>query len=99
MSKIIDITDKLDFDGNPKIKIKNQEIEVNADASTMLKIMGVLGDKDEPGPKEVMDMYNLMFDPPERKKIEKMNLRFKDFTMVVYTAIGLIQGDDTPGEQ
>ena len=35
MGKIIDITDKLSFDGNPKLKIKDNELEVNADAPTM----------------------------------------------------------------
>ena len=40
MAKIIDITEKLDFDTNPKIAIKGKEIEVNADAETVLKIMG-----------------------------------------------------------
>lgn len=40
MAKVVDITDKLSFDENPKIKIKGVEYEVNADARTMLEIMG-----------------------------------------------------------
>lgn len=99
MAKVIDITDKLDFEGNPKLKIKDEEIEINADATTMLKLMGVLGENDDPGPKEVLEMYNLMFNPSERKKIEKLKLNFEDFTNVIFIAIGLIQGeDDTQGE-
>ena len=47
MAKVIDITEKLDFDTNPKIAIKGKEIEVNADAETVLKIMGEFGDKDD----------------------------------------------------
>lgn len=98
MAKIVDITEKLDFDGNPKIKIKNTEIEVNADAATMLKVMGILGDKEEPGVKEVIGMYELMFSDEERSKIDKLKLDFKDFTTLVYTAINLINGEDEPGE-
>ena len=99
MAKIVDITEKLDFDGNPKIKIKNAEIEINADAPTMLKIMGILGDADKPGAKEVMEMYELMFSEKERSKIEKLKLNFKDFTTLVYTAIDLVQGGESQGEQ
>lgn len=99
MAKVIDITDKLNFEGNPKLKIKDEEIEINSDAATMLKLMGVLGENDDPGPKEVLEMYNLMFNPSERKKIEKLKLNFEDFTNVIFIAIGLIQGeDDTQGE-
>ena len=41
MAKIIDITDKLTFDGNPSLKIRGKVLEVNADAPTMLKVMGL----------------------------------------------------------
>ncbi|PWJ27990.1 hypothetical protein A8806_110165 [Faecalicatena orotica] len=99
MAKVIDITDKLDFEGNPKLKIKDEEIEINADAATMLKLMGVMGDNDEPGSKEVLEMYNLLFASSERKKIEKLKLNFKDFTAIIFIAIGLVKGeDDTQGE-
>jgi len=52
MAKIIDITDKLTFDGNPSLKIRGKVLEVNADAPTMLKVMGLMGNGD-PGPKEI----------------------------------------------
>lgn len=48
MAKIVDITDKLSFDENPKLVIKGKELEVNADAPTMLKVMGLLRN-DDPG--------------------------------------------------
>lgn len=98
MAKIIDITEKLDFDGNPKIKIKNTEVEVNADATTMLKIMGLLGERENPRPKEVLDMYELMFSAKERSKVEKLKLNFKDFETLVYTAISLVSGENSQGE-
>lgn len=100
MAKVIDITEKLDFGGHPKIKVKDIEIEVNDDAPTMLKVMGILGDNDEPGAKEVLEMYNLIFDEKERKKIDDMKLNFKSFSTVVFTAINLVNGeDDSSGEQ
>ena len=54
MARVVDITDKLTFDGNPSLKIKGKLLEVNADAPTMLKVMGVLS-REDPGPNEIME--------------------------------------------
>lgn len=94
MARVVDITERLDFDGNPRIRIREEEIEVNADAATMLKVVGVLGRKEDPGAKEVMDMYGLMFSEAEREKINGLKLSFKDFTTLVYAAISLVGGED-----
>ena len=100
MAKVIDITDRLDFDENPVIKVRGVELEVNADAATMLKVMGLLSEKDAPGIKEVLTMYELLFGEEERARIEGMGLSFKDFTKLVYTAVNLVNGeDDGQGEQ
>ena len=39
MGKIIDITEQLNFESKPKIKIKNVTIEVDDSAPTALKLM------------------------------------------------------------
>ena len=39
MAKVVDITDKLTFDGNPCLMVKGEKIEVNADAPTMMKVL------------------------------------------------------------
>ena len=59
MAKVVDITDKLSFEENPKIKIKDMELEVNADATSMLKLMGALSTKSEA--EATMEAYNLLF--------------------------------------
>ena len=99
MSKVVDITDKLSFDENPKLVVKDKELEVNADATTVLKIMGMLDEADTPTLKEVISMYELLFGEKERKEIEEMKLPFSDFQTVVMTAISLVTGDDDQGEQ
>lgn len=100
MSKVVDITEKLNYDENPKVKIRDKEMEVNADAATVLKIMGVLGnDGSGLGAGEVLAMYELMFEEKERKKIDSLKLNFTDFRTLVFTAIPLITGDDPQGEQ
>lgn len=99
MAKVIDITDKLTFDGNPSLKIKGKVLEVNADAPTMLKVMGLMGGGN-PGPKEIVDMYEIMFPEKSRKEIEKMKLGFGDLITVVEAAVGLIIGEENSrGEQ
>lgn len=99
MAKVIDITEKLSFDTAPTIKTGDVEIKVNTDAATMLKIMGVLSDIDSPGPKEIIKMYNLMFEESERQKIERLKLNFTDFRTLIYTAISLVTGEAEQGEQ
>lgn len=97
MAKIIDITDKLTFDGNPSLKIRGKVLEVNADAPTMLKVMGLMGNGD-PGPKEIVDMYEMMFPEKSQREIEKMKLNFNDLVTVVEAAVGLIIDTDGDGQ-
>lgn len=94
MAKIVDITNKLDFDANPKLIIKGKEYEVNADAETVLKVMGEISSIDKIAPKSVVKMYELIFSEGARKDIAKLKLQFNDFQKVVESAIDLIVGND-----
>ena len=38
MAKTVNITDKLEFETNPILEIGTLEVEVNADAETMLRL-------------------------------------------------------------
>lgn len=99
MSKIIDITEKLSFDTSPVIKIKDIELKVNDDASTALKMMAIMSDSgDSVGIKEIVDMYQLLFDENDRKKIDALKLKFTDFAELVKTAMGLVTGNEELGE-
>ncbi|MEY8357105.1 hypothetical protein AALB39_27695 [Lachnospiraceae bacterium 54-53] len=99
MAKVIDITEKLTFEGNPSLMIKGKKLEVNADAPTMLKVMGFMSSGD-PSVGEVLKTYDLMFPEKSQKEIEKLGLNFQDLTVVIQEAIGLITGEDmNQGEQ
>ena len=100
MAKVIDITDKLTFDGNPSLKIKGKSLEVNADAPTILKVMGLMGSGD-PGPQEIVDMYEMMFPEKSKTEIAKLKLNFADLIVVVEAAVSLIvgDGDNSQGER
>ncbi len=97
MAKIVDITDKLSFDENPSLVIRGERFEVNADAPTMLRIMGLFNTTNEA--EAIPAAYQLLFNDNARAKIDSMRLSFKDFSYVIETAMNLIRGEDmNPGE-
>ena len=98
MSKIVDITDKLSFDTNPVLKVKDQSIEVRSDAETMLKIMGLFGgDKNEV--EAAVGAAELIFSEKDQKKIAKMGLQMKDYMILIQEAMKLAMGEEDGGEQ
>lgn len=75
MSKIIDITNKLNFEEKPIIKVKDVELEANNDAVTMLKVVAVLEDKGKDMPiSDILKVYDMLFDEDNQKKIEDLKL-------------------------
>lgn len=97
MARKVDITERLSFEENPVLVIKEKELEVNCDAPTMLKIMGLMGD-DGMEIKNMNQAYELLFPEKARKEIEKMKLNFNDWTKVVEAGLQLIMEDSSEGE-
>ncbi len=96
MSKIIDITDKLNFEQKPIIKVKDVEIEANNDAVTMFKVVALFdGAKNDISVKDILTIYNLLFDEENQKKIESLNLTMEDFsTFIIESAQVLINNGE-----
>ena len=88
-----DINDKLNFNGNPSLIVNGVEIEVNSDATTMIKLMAMIGDESEVTPKIIVEMYEMIFSEKERKKIEKLKLNMEDFQTLVMAAIEMLTGE------
>ena len=107
MRKSMDITEKLELDGNPCLIIKGEEYEVNADAATMLKVMGEISnaEKQSAGSGEgtvehVFKLYELIFPEKTRKKFEESRISFHDLNIIIESALNLIAGEtDTVGEK
>lgn len=97
MGKVVNITDKLSLAGNPKLQIKDIEIEVKSDAKTMLEIMEVFSKKSQT--EAVLAAYEKIFGEKDREKLEAMELQFSDLQIVIEEAMKLAQGDDGGGEQ
>ena len=99
MGKVVDITSKLELDENPKLKICEEEITIQADAKNVLKIIGVFGDEDMSESEKSMKSYELLFSKEDRKKLDDMNISFKDLNTIIETAVDIAIGDDDTGEE
>ena len=96
--RVVDITERLERGGRPRIIVSGVEIEVDNTAKTMLKVMSLLGDSiEDVRPQQVLQIYELIFDKKERSKIDKLGLSFPDFMELVNAAMGLVVGGE-PGE-
>ena len=99
MGKVVDITDKLSFDGNPTIVIKGKKLEINADAPTVLKVMNFMQKEDINDMEVVSNMYELIFPEKSRTEINKMKPSINDWMTIVQEAMTLATGDlDDQGE-
>lgn len=96
MSKIIDITDKLNFEQKPQIKIKDTVITVNDEAVILLEILPKLSSN--PTPEDIDKICKSLFEQSEHEKIKALKLNFKDFTTLIELAIEIIVGEEEPGE-
>lgn len=93
--KKYDITDKLSFEDNPVIKIKDIEVEINADAKTVIEV-GAAMDGDDVFA-AVKKAYNELFSEADKKKIDKLKLKANDFKTFINAAVVLAMGGEPDG--
>lgn len=100
MGKVLDITEKLKFEENPALIISGKKYEVNADANTMIEVMAEIGSGDDMSPASISKLCKMIFTNKAQKNLEKLHLKFEDYTTVVSEAINLISdsGEDEEGE-
>ena len=98
MAKIVDITEKLSFDENPTLVVGELELEVNTDATTMLKIMGLFKDEKVGEVESSLKAYELLFSKKDREKLEKKKLQFKDLMVIIEEGMNLAIGAEESGE-
>lgn len=97
MSRIIDITDKLTFEENPRIRVKGTEIELNADA---LNLVEVLKASETATAAELAELFlnKLLATPEDAEKVRALNLKFKGMKALFTECIKIITGSDDEGE-
>lgn len=92
MAKVIDITEKLSFDDNPRLRVKDQELEVRTDAMTVLKIMQTMSGEDRM--EAIYECSCLLFSEEDMQKLEKLRLSVNDFMTLVSAAMDIATGND-----
>lgn len=82
MSKIIDITDKFSFEENPKIKVKDLEIEINTNALDQFKVIKLMNDGINSETME--ELLGILFATKEdTEKVRSLNLNIKDLKTLI----------------
>ncbi len=90
------ITEKLKFEEDPILVIKDKELTIKSEAETVLQLMDVLNIKGEiAGATEAM---NLLLSPGDQKKLASLHLKTNDYIEVMKAAINLAMGDDPDDE-
>lgn len=93
---LYDMTERLKFDDDPVLKIKDTELTIKSDASTVLQLMAVI---QEDGEMEASrKAVDLLFSSKDKKKLDSLNLKMDDFIEVIGVAMSLAVGED-PDEE
>ncbi len=91
------LTDKLKFNDDPQIAIKDKVITVKSDAVTVLKLLDVVKSVGEiEGAVSIMD---LLLSEEDKAKVDSLNLKISDYIMVAETIIDLALGNDPEDEK
>lgn len=101
MSRIIDITDKLNFEEKPIIKIKDIEVEANNDAISFLKVISIIEPENGESNAKMSDLltlFELMFDKENQEKINNLKLDMKDFSTFIMKTVHVVIGDEDNDE-
>ena len=93
---IYNLTEKLKFDTDPVLVIKDKELTIKSDAEVVLKLLDILSTKGEiSGAVEAM---SLLLSSADLKKLNSLHLKTPDFVTVMKAAVRLALGED-PDEE
>lgn len=94
MAKVVDLTEKLQFDEKPEIHIGKTVLQVNDDAESVLKLMGLTMDSEVSEMEMIQQGLDLLFPKADLKKLNSLHLNFSSYTEVFKTAMALATGED-----
>lgn len=97
--KKFDITDKLEMERDTALVINGEEIEVKTDAKTALILLGKIKSGELTFQnKDLSEVLDIILTRESVKRLNAMNLSFKDYVTVSTYAIGAVTGDLNQGE-
>ena len=91
-----DLTEKLKFDEDPKLVIKDVELTINSDAAAVLRLLSVFQAAGEA--EGAVKAEELLLSEKDRKKLAGLHLKMDDYLEVMKAAVQLAMGTD-PGEE
>ena len=91
------LTEKLNFDDNPTIAVRDKVITVKADAETVLTLLDILQTKGELSASQ--EAGKLLFSEKDQKTIKALKLSFGDYSKLIEVAVSLALGEDPDGEK
>lgn len=92
MAKIVDITDKLNFEEKPQLKIKDQVLTVNNEAEKILKIIPLAERVEEGSAEALAQIVPMLFDEENCAKFYALGLSFEDFGTSIKEAVQVAAG-------
>lgn len=92
-----DLTNKLAFDSDPVMTVKDIELTVDSDAETVLMVMEILENEGEIA--AVRKCVPMLFSEEDQEKIKNLKLKMKDYSELVITAVSLAMGEDPDKEE
>ena len=96
---IYNITDKLKFDEDPVLMIKDTAITVKSDAEVTLQLLDIINNNGEIA--AAVQAEQLLFSAADRKKLKAMKLKTADWLEVISAATQMAFGEhpeEEPGE-
>lgn len=92
-----DITDKLKFDADPILKVKDVELTINSDAENVLQIMDILQNESEYA--AMRKCMPILLDKENQEKLSSLKLKAGDYMEVLQAAVSLALGEDPDEEK
>ncbi len=86
------LTEKLNFDADPVMVIKDVEITIKSDAENVLKLMDIVQNKGEI--EGALEAFQIMLSEEDMEKLKGLKLKMKDYILVLETAMDLAMGND-----
>ena len=94
---IYNLTEKLKFDADPQLQIKDVIVTIKSDAEIVLQLLDVLNNKGEiAGATEAL---KLLLSAADQKKLAGLHLKTNDYVKVMRAAVDLALGEDPDEEK
>lgn len=90
-----DITEKLNFDADPKLKINDVELTIKSDAENVLQILDILQNSGET--EAAVKCMPILLEEEDQEKLRSLHLKMNDYIEVMEAAVSMALGED-PGE-